>query len=281
MSEPIPVLSGLSEISADYDALICDVWGVLHDGMHAFPAAVEALTRFRQAHGRVVLLTNAPRPPDDVQMTLRGLGVPDEAYDVIVSSGGAARDELVTKANGTTLKLVHIGPARDEAVYAGLDVAVVGPEQADIALCTGLYDDDIETPDDYRELLQQLQAHELEMICANPDILVPRGGRLVHCAGGIARAYEAIGGKVIYYGKPKPPIYAGAVAAAGEGARILVVGDALETDMAGAAAMGLPALFIAHGLHKDEIGALTADNLAAFLGRHGLSARAALAVLKW
>jgi len=280
-NSPVPV-AGLSEIAGDYDALICDVWGVVHDGAHAYPDAVAALARFRRQRGRVVLLTNAPRPPAEIAVTLQSYGVPDDCYDVIVSSGGAAREDLEHRVHGGKLKMVHIGPPRDAPVFAGLDVALVEAKQAEIALCTGLYDDDHETVDDYVDLLAALKAHDLPMICANPDVLVPRGGVLVQCAGAIARAYEKIGGKVVYYGKPELPIYAPAIAAAGGAAsRILVIGDALETDMAGANAAGLDALFVAGGLHKDEIGDLTADNLAALFARHGLKARAALDMLKW
>lgn len=275
------ILSGLSEIAGHYDALICDVWGVLHNGVVAFEPAVEALRRFRTERGKVVLLSNAPRPPECIVPQLHQFGVPDECYDAIVTSGGAARDELVRLAHGGELKLKHIGPDRDYAVFEGLKIRLAEPEEADVALCTGLYDDEVETPDDYRDLLARMKARGLTMICANPDILVPRGGKLIHCAGGIARAYERIGGKVSYYGKPHPPIYAGAIAAAGEGARILVVGDALETDIAGANTMGLDALFVAHGLHKDDIGTLTPAKLDALFEREGGQARAAIEVLKW
>jgi len=277
-----PVLvSGLREIAGGYDALICDVWGVLHDGVRAHPAAVEALMRFRTSRGRIVLLSNAPRPAAEIVTQLRLFGVPDEAYDAVVTSGGAARDELIRRIGSRPLKLFHIGPERDETVFNDLAIEVVEAEAAEVALCTGLYDDTVETPDDYTGILAKLKAHNLTMICANPDIMVPRAGILVHCAGGIARAYEAIGGTVIYYGKPHKPIYGAAIAAAGAGARILVVGDALETDMAGANAMGLDALFVAHGLHKDEIGDVTPDSLAALFSRHGLTARAAIDVFKW
>ncbi len=278
-----PVLiSGLSEIAGGYDALICDVWGVVHDGVHAHDLAVEALIRFRQSRGRVVLLSNAPRPPDGVQMTLRGFGVPDEAYDAIVTSGGAAREDLAARAAAGRIKLLHIGPDRDEQVFAGLAVDLAGPEAADVVLCTGLYDDDHETPDDYADMLKALKSRNLTMICANPDLLVPRGGALVHCAGGVARAYEKIGGTVIYYGKPKPAIYEETIAAAGgPGRRILVVVDGLETDMAGANLMNLDALFVAFGLHRDEIGAFTRENVAALFAHHGLKARAAVDIFKW
>jgi HAD superfamily hydrolase (TIGR01459 family) len=278
-----PVLvSGLSAIAGDYDAVICDVWGVLHDGAHAFTPAVEALTRFRKERGRVVLLTNAPRPAADIAISLRGFGVPDDAYDEIVSSGGSAREELIRRAHGAPLKMMHIGPERDETVFQGLDIVLVGPDKAEVVLCTGLFDDDHETPDDYADILKALKARELPMICANPDLFAPRAGVLVPCAGGIARAYEKIGGPVVYYGKPEPPIYEPAIAAAGgKDQRILVIGDALETDMAGADAMGLDALFVAHGLHKEELGDLSDANLAALFARHDLKACAAVDVLKW
>ena len=277
-----PVLiSGLSAIAGDYDALICDVWGVLHDGVRAYPAAIEALTRFRQTRGPVVLLSNAPRPSEGVAAMLRHMGVPNDAYDAIVTSGGASREDLIARAHGGNLKLMHIGPERDEPLFEGLDITLVGPEGADLVLCTGLLDDDTETPDDYAPTLAKLMARDLTMICANPDIMVPRGGVLIHCAGGIARAYEKIGGKVVYYGKPHPAIYATALAATGGAKRVLVAGDALETDMAGANAVGLDALFVAHGLHKDACLDLTQEGLAALFGAHGLSARAAVDVLKW
>ncbi len=278
-----PVLvSGLAAIAGDYDAVICDVWGVVHDGVRAYAPAVEALTNFRKTRGRVVLLTNAPRPPAEIAESLRGFGVPDEAYDEIVSSGGSAREELVRRAHGASLKMMHIGPERDQPVFLDLDIELVGPDKAEVVLCTGLFDDDHETPDDYADTLKALKARELVMICANPDLYAPRAGVLVPCAGGIARAYEKIGGPVVYYGKPEPPIYETTIAAAGgKDQRILVIGDALETDMAGANVMGLDALFVAYGLHKDELGNLTNENLAALFARHRLKARAAVDVLKW
>lgn len=277
-----PILvSGLSAIAGSYDALICDVWGVLHDGVRAHPEACEALLRFRQSRGRIVLLSNAPRPAAEIVTQLRLFGVPDDAYDAVVTSGGSARADLQRRIAGGVLKLVHIGPERDETVFKGLAIEVVRPEAAEVALCTGLYDDTTETPDDYAAMLAVLKAHDLTMICANPDIFVPRAGKLIHCAGGVARAYEKIGGTVIYYGKPYKPIYGEAIEAAGAGARILVVGDALETDIAGANAMGLDALFVAHGLHKDELGDVTPESLAALFTRHGLKARAAVDVFKW
>jgi HAD superfamily hydrolase (TIGR01459 family) len=281
MYEAPVILSGLHEIAGEYDALVCDVWGVLHDGVRAHAPAVDALRRFRKERGRVVLLSNAPRPSEGVRGQLLGFGVSDDCYDAIVTSGGAARDDLARRAEKGVLSVMHIGPERDETIFEGLNVRLTGPEAADVVLCTGLFDDETETPESYRDTLASLKARDLHMICANPDIMVPRGGKLVHCAGGVARAYENIGGNVAYYGKPHPPIYDTAVAAAGRDARILVVGDALETDVAGANAMGLDVLFVAYGLHKDELGELTPENLAALFRREGGHARAAIAALKW
>jgi len=275
------IISGLREIAGQYDALICDVWGVLHDGVRAHPKAVEALRRFRAERGLVVLLSNAPRPPSEIEVQLENFGVPADSYDALVTSGGSARDDLAHRAGTGTLALMHLGPERDSTVFDGLNVRLTGPETADVVLCTGLFDDEIETPEHYRETLAALKARDLPMVCANPDIMVPRGGKLVHCAGGLARAYEVLGGKVAYYGKPYPPIYEVALAAAGHPKHPLVVGDALETDIAGANAMGIDALFVADGLHSKELGALTPESLAGFFSRHGMRARAAIGALAW
>jgi len=275
------ILTGLREIAGEYDALICDVWGVLHDGVRAFPAAVEALRRYRATGGRIVLLTNAPRPTAFVEPQMQNYGVPADCYDCLVTSGGAAREDLVRRSAKESLAVVHLGPKRDRPLYEGLNIAVTAAEAADLVLCTGLFDDEVETPEDYREVLGQLAARGLPMICANPDVLVPRGGKLVYCAGALAQLYESLGGAVAYYGKPHPPIYAVALEAAGNPVRPLVVGDGLFTDIRGANLMGMDALFVAMGVHAKEVGAFTAANVAALLGTHGMSARAAVEVLAW
>jgi HAD superfamily hydrolase (TIGR01459 family) len=287
MANTPAILGGLHEIAAGHDALVCDVWGVLHNGVGAYAGAVDALVRFRDSFGPVVLLSNAPRPVSDLESQFAKLGVPKNCYDAIVTSGVAARDDLAARAAGAAVALYHLGPERDRGVFEGLPVdQVEKPEDANIVLCTGLFDDDTETPEDYRDLLRTLQSRGPTMLCANPDIVVQRGGKLVYCAGAIARAYEKIGGSVLYYGKPHAPIYgpvlrAAKLAAGREVARPLAVGDGLETDIRGANNVGMESLFIADGIHGEEIGDVTDASLARLFGKAGLSARAAMRVLVW
>ena len=275
------IISGLREIAGDYDALVCDVWGVVHDGLHPHWAAVEALRRFRAEHGPVVLLSNAPRLSAALEQQLAFIGVPADCYDAAVTSGGAARDDIAHRAAGGPLAMMYLGPDRDRHLYEGLNVELVGAEKASVVLLAGLNDDETETPEHYREILADLKCRGLPMICANPDVIVQRGGRLLYCAGALARAYEAIGGEVVYYGKPHLPIYKVALEAIGSPKCPLVVGDGLETDISGANLLGIDALFIADGVHGEEIGALTPGNLAALFAKKDVFARAAMGALAW
>lgn len=284
------LISGLSEIANDHDALICDVWGVIHDGQRHHPAAAEALTRFRQTRGPVILLTNAPRVPAEVAAQCAAYGLPHGCYDAIVSSGGAARDELARRSADRTLPLYYIGPDRDLTMVEGLDVRRTGIDEAEVALAIGLVDDMTETPDDYIGRLQAMRARGLTMLCANPDLMVHRGPRLLYCAGALAQAYAAMGGAVIYYGKPHRPVYDAALAAAADAARAmgravptrpLAVGDGLLTDIKGAQAAGLPALFIADGVHGEDVDPYTADHLASLFARFGAAAPTVTRALSW
>ena len=281
MTEFPTVLSGLSDIAGDYDALICDVWGVVHDGVKPHWPAVEALRKFRATRGRVVLLSNAPRPAADIEKQFGVIGVPADCYDAIVTSGGAAREDLADRAKYRRLPMMHLGPPRDRNLYDGLNVELCGPAKASVVLVTGPYNDETETPEDYAELLSELRSHGLPVICANPDIVVPRGERLVYCAGALARAYEVIGGEVLYYGKPHLPIYKIALDAAGGPKRPLVIGDGLETDIRGANRAGIDALFVAHGVHRKELGDMTPASLTALFAAKNVSARAAMEALAW
>ena len=284
------LISGLSEIAAGHDALICDVWGVVHDGRRHHAAAADALYRFKEKHGPVVLLTNAPRVPAEVQVQCTSYGLPPDCYDAIVSSGGSAREELARQSVDGTLPLYYIGPDRDLPMIAGLDIARVPIEEAAVALAIGLRDDMTETPDNYAGELKAMQTRGLVMLCANPDLVVHRGERLVYCAGSLAKAYEGLGGAVTYYGKPHRPIYDSALAAAADAAkaanresprRPLAVGDGLLTDIKGANGAGLPALFVADGVHGEETRPYTAEHMEALFTRFGAKASAVVRALKW
>ncbi|MGD0142416.1 MAG: TIGR01459 family HAD-type hydrolase [Rhizomicrobium sp.] len=280
------LIGGLGEIAPRYDALICDVWGVLHDGHHAHAGAIEALRRFRGTYGPVVLLSNAPRPVAVLEEQFARFGVPADCYDAIVTSGVATRDALAVRANNRRLAILHIGPERDRGVFEGLPIDCVDAPQASVILCTGLYDDDSETPADYSEMLEELKRRGLTLLCANPDIVVQRGGKLVYCAGAIARAYEKMGGPVVYYGKPYKPIYTTTLTAAREAAkrdiaRPLAIGDGLETDIKGANVAGLDALFVADGIHGEDISKFSAEALAALFAKSGVTAQAAMRALVW
>ena len=262
-ADPIPLIDGLGALSGRYDAILCDIWGVLHNGRDAFPRASAALAAFRQAGGTVVLITNAPRPNPIIRDQALAFGVAPDAFDEVVTSGDVTIGMIAARGDQP---LHHIGPPRDLALIAavkaraGVAPAVVGPEAATYLLCTGLFDDSTETPEDYAERLAAYAARRLPMICANPDLIVHRGHKLVYCAGALAEVYEALGGVTIYAGKPHRPIYTAALEriAALRGApvapgRALAIGDALRTDLAGAVAAGLDALFVAEGIHRSEL----------------------------
>jgi len=280
------VLGRLSEIADQYDALLCDVWGVVHDGTHAHADAVHALAQFRARRGPVILLSNAPRPAEDVEQQFARLRVPKECYDSILTSGMLAREDIEGRSAGRELRLLHIGPERDRGIIRDLQVICVAANEAELVLCTGLYDDDAEKPDDYRVMLADLKARELVLLCANPDIVVQRGGKLIYCAGALARVYTEMGGDVVYYGKPHPPIYAAAkerlrFAAGRDALHILVLGDGIETDIRGANGAGLDAVFIADGIHGEDIPDLTPAALVRFFACAGVTAKGAMRKLVW
>ncbi len=277
------LLTNFRDIAVQHDALICDVWGVLHNGRVAYPEAADALRRFRAAHGPVILLTNEPRPVGDLEVIFNRIGVPLDCYDAIVTSGVAARDDLARRGPRTML---HLGPERDRGVFAGLPIESVDVEKAEIVLNTGLYDDETETPEDYAPLFARMKVRGLPMLCANPDIVVERGDKLIWCAGALARDYANLGGTVTYYGKPHGPIYDTVLALAEKisgrkPARPLAIGDGADTDIKGANARGIDALFIANGVHAAQIGDFTADGIAQFFAVPGIHAKAAMRTLVW
>ncbi len=255
---PTEILSSFGEIAERYDAIFCDIWGVLHNGVEPFQSSGEALARYRAGGGKVVLMSNAPRPAASVAKTLREIGVQEDAYDLIVTSGDLARIYLEGHLSET---VHHIGPPREAPLFAGLDVKLQDVETADYVICTGFADDETQTTKDYIPVLERMRARNLWMLCANPDLVVDRGDRLIECAGSIALAYEQMGGEVYYAGKPHPPIYGRAAELAGEArgtpvskSRTLAIGDAIRTDVQGATAYGIDCLMLGCGIHAAELG---------------------------
>ena len=245
--------------------------------------------RFRASGGTAILITNAPRSGEAVARILDRLKVPREAYDAITSSGDVTRGIVIARLPESVF---HLGPERDLSIFAGLDVRFAPAETADYVVCSGLFDDTIETPESYRDLLAALHARSLFMVCANPDIVVERGDTLVYCAGALADAYAARGGEVLYCGKPYAPIYhlALATAAVQRGGetprpqRVLAVGDSVRTDLKGAAALGLDCMFITSGIHAEEYGSREAPDLAALnamFAAAGVMPRGVMRELVW
>ena len=268
MSIPTPpLIPHFSMLAPDYDVVLCDVWGVVHNGVAAFAEAGQALTQFRSRHGTVILITNAPRPAAFVRKLLDRLAVPRAAYDAIVTSGDVTHAIIAARAGE---RVFHIGPERDLPIFDGLDAPLAPIDAADYVVCSGLFDDTVETPQDYTALIEKLCARGLPMVCANPDVVVERGDKLVYCAGAIADLYAAAGGAVIFAGKPHRPIYQQALDTAGalRGSasapeRVLAIGDSVRTDLEGASAFGIDCLFVTGGIHAGELGERDAPDAAA------------------
>ena len=267
------------------DVILSDIWGVVHNGLEAFPDACEALHTYRQRGGTVILITPAPRPADSVQRQLRKLGVADETYDAIVSSGDLTRHFV---ADHSGKKMFWIGPERDSSIHRGLDAVIAPLEQADYIVCTGLFDDETESAEDYRAMMLLARDHRLPLICANPDIVVERGDRLIYCAGAIAELYRELGGEVIFYGKPHRPIYERAMALAAERRgrptsldRVLAIGDSVRTDLTGALGFGIDCLFLTRGIHSEEFEGIDQLDPASVKELFGHPPRALMRELRW
>jgi HAD superfamily hydrolase (TIGR01459 family) len=285
-----PVVAALAPFASRYEVFLCDVWGVVHNGVAAFPAASEALTRARGAGVTVIMVSNAPRPGAVVRKQIARYGVPDSAYDDVIASGDVTRAELAARPGA---RVFHIGAERDLANYEGLDVTLVDLDHADLVVCTGPFHDDTETPDDYRELMARIKARDLLLICANPDIVVERGNRLIWCAGALAAIYDELGGKTIYAGKPHAPIYrlcfARAAALRGREvprSHVLAIGDGLKTDLLGAARQEIDCLFVTRGIHAadlglDDKGGIDRDKLARAFTEAGATPVAVMHELIW
>ncbi len=279
---------GLSDLTDHYDVLLSDVWGVIHNGRESFPQACAALARWRAERGPVILISNSPRPSADVVTQLDALGVPREAWSAFVTSGDATRLLLAERAPGPAWRL---GPDRDAPLYSGLGLSFESLDKAAFIACTGPIDDETEGPGDYQDRFEAAAARGLEMVCANPDIVVQRGDRLIYCGGALAQLYETLGGRVVMAGKPHAPIYDLCVAEAERlsggpvaRSRMLCIGDGVATDVKGANAQGLDVMFIAAGIHGAETitpEGLDAAAVEALLRKEGAHARFAMADLAW
>jgi len=286
---PPEIIGGLADVADRYDAVLCDVWGVIHNGQVSFPETNAALIRYQQARGPVVLISNSPRPSRAVLSQMHALGVPDEAWSTFVTSGDVTRAELAARAPGPAWV---IGAERDLVLYEGLHLAFAGPQDAAFVSCTGFPDDEVETPEDYRDRLAIAAGRDIPLICANPDRVVQRGAKMIPCAGAVADLYETLGGRVVMAGKPYAPIYTQALADAEQllgrpldRRRVLAIGDGLPTDVLGAQGMGLDCLFVTGGIHANETqtpdGRPDPERIARFLGGHGAVVRYAVAELHW
>ena len=284
----IPLIERFATLAPDYDAVMSDVWGVIHNGVKATPAACDALMNFRAKGGTVALITNAPRPGVVVAKFLDKLGVPRETYDTIVSSGDVTRAVIKTR---TGKNVLHIGPERDLGIFDGLGLNFVPYDKADYVACTGLIDDQTETAENYRDLLTKVRERGLFMICGNPDLVVEYGDRLVYCAGAIADLYGELGGEVLYAGKPHAPIYREVLRQIADKrggepprSRVLAIGDSVRTDLTGAVRMGIDCLFVTAGIHAEELGGRDEPDMAAMTDifmKAGVAPKAVTSQLRW
>ena len=279
LSPAFQSLSGLGQIARDYEAVLCDIWGVVHNGRMPYHPACEALERFREEQGPVVMISNSPKPSVSIPQSFRDIGVPGEFWDAIVTSGDATIDELSRRAPGPAFKL---GPARDDVLYDNLEMDFADLDRASFISCTGLFEDD-ETPEDYHDLLQDAKDRGLPFVCANPDVKVRVGDKIIYCGGALAQLYEKLGGEVIFAGKPHQPIYRLCRAWLTEiigyvppPEKILCIGDNIFTDLLGAQQQGYDCLFIQDGLYGE-----TTEKFKQLLIEHKITARYMADHLAW
>lgn len=295
-SEPY-LVGGFREIASNCDVLLCDVWGVVHNGVVHFPKTADALTRFRKGGGTVVLVTNAPRPRQRVAAFLDSLAVPRDSYDEIITAGDVTISSIIERRG---LPLAHFGPANDVSLFAEADRLIGEPlrltsvAEAAYLVCIGLNNPTTETVADYQKWLDLMVKRGMEFICANPDVVEERGDKLVACAGALAQAYAVLGGKVIQAGKPYAPIYERALALAEQlreervdRSRIMAVGDSIDTDIKGAYDLGFATLFVTNGIHRTELHGAEGDKaldlvaLRKFIEKAGFAPTASIDEFRW
>lgn len=281
-------ITGLSEICTAYPAVLCDVWGVVHDGKSPLPSGIDALIAYRQTGGVAMLISNAPRPTWAVWEQMDGIGVDRECGDGLITSGDVA---VTVLAQHPGARVFHLGPERDHALYRDVEIELSNLAEADLVSCTGLFDENTETPEDYDGTLAEMAARGLTMICVNPDLVVESGDRLVPCAGALAARYKAIGGDAVIVGKPHAPIYRealdriGALLGAGTASPsdVLAIGDGIPTDIRGANDAGLDSVFVASGIHASDHGGKSPapEDVGRLLADHGVSADYFIPRLSW
>lgn len=263
---PIPVITSITALGGNKAAWLVDIWGVIHNGVAPFASAVTACEKFREQGGVVMLLSNAPRPGPSVASALDRIGVRRSAWDMILSSGDASRAMIEKFAPGP---VYHLGPGRDVPLYDGLGIELGELMASKAIVCTGLFDDETETPETYSAMLNAAAVRRIPMVCANPDKAVQRGTKIIPCAGAVAEAYEGLGGKVSYAGKPYLPVYEMAFRALSEKCKreigaddVFAIGDGIKTDIEGAANAGIASVYIASGVHLGPGGTLDVATLA-------------------
>lgn len=288
MSVPIPIITSIRDLLARYDVLLSDVWGVVHDGRTAYAGAGDAFARFRAEGGTVLLLSNAPMPCDWVARVLEEKGVRRDSWDAIVSSGDMTLAHVIECGFG---RVHHIGTPRDLPLLDKMPARRVPLTEAEAIVCTGLVDDRNETAESYRPLLETALSRGVPLLCANPDLIVDVGGELLLCAGVIAELYEEMGGPVFWGGKPHLPVYRRALETVARLrdaevplSRVLAIGDAVRTDIAGAAAFGIESVFIGQGIHREEVlrnGSLDVAGLMRLLAGQARLPLAAMVGVEW
>jgi len=287
----LTILSGVADVASRYDVFICDLWGVVHDGERLYPGVADCLQRLRARDARIAFLSNAPRPAPVVARDLVKIGVTDGMADVLVTSGDATHEALSRRDDAWHAALgrrfFHLGPPRCQPTIEDIGEEV-GLDAAEFIVCTGLFDDESEQPEDYRDLLAPAAARGLPLICANPDRIVMRGERMLPCAGAVADLYAELGGPVRHHGKPYPSVYERVFERlqVADRSRAVMIGDSFHTDIEGARNVGLDSIWIAGGVHADEVGyrpdaPLDADRIAAALAAAGERPTAVMAQLSW
>lgn len=265
----VQIVDGVADFVSRYDAVIIDLWGVIHDGVTLYPGVADCLQHLSNANKPYAMLSNAPRRAAAIAHGMTRMGLSPALFPHIMSSGEATwlglKERREAWFDGVGRRCLHIGPERDENLFDGVDLdRVASVEDADIIVNTGPWEDD-ETVADYEDRLVEGAARRLKMVCANPDLEVIRGGRRIICAGALARRYEELGGDVLYYGKPYRPIYDSCLLMLGnpDPSRVLAIGDSLRTDIAGAVGIGMDSILVVSGIHEQDVGGDTAEDRTA------------------